>query len=80
MSELDKMFERNTSFMIIKPTCPYCIKAMELKPNIVTLNYNEYADLVEEIKTRFNYKTYPMIFIDKKFIGGYSDLSKLYEV
>ena len=80
MNKLDKMFERNASFMIVKPTCPYCVKALKLRPDLVTLNYDEYAELVEEIKTYFNHKTYPMIFIDKKFIGGYSDLSKLYEV
>ena len=72
-------------------TCPYCIKTLELlrKSNV---NYKYYSvdeckkiffDLLSQISQRYselkitsNHKTFPVIFHEKKFIGGYTELLK----
>lgn len=63
--------------------CDYCTYAKEYLAN-KSLGYTEYKldrDFTrEEIKERFpEAKTYPIIFLDKKFIGGYNDLVELME-
>ena len=63
--------------------CDYCKKAIDLLQR-ECLSYNEYKldrDFTrDEIKQRFpEAKTYPIIFLDKKFIGGYNDLVELME-
>ena len=66
-----------------KSGCPYCDKAKALLKidNPITINCDDYlVDKKEEflqfIKdlSQKEHKTFPMIFKDSNFIGGYSDL------
>ena len=66
-----------------KPTCPFCIKAIELLEEqgygYETINFDEsQQQILNEIKHAYEWKTVPMIFKREKenlvFIGGYSDL------
>ncbi|ELQ74878.1 Glutaredoxin [Trachipleistophora hominis] len=36
--------------------------------------------LIDEIEKKHGHKTFPIIFVDGTFIGGYSDLKKKYGV
>jgi len=68
--------------MIIKVGCPYCINAETfLNSNNIKyekLDYTQHRDLDSEITTRTGHRTYPKIYLDGKFIGGYTDLIKKY--
>ena len=70
-----------------KMDCEYCIKAEELiismkeDVNIIECDdvlSNSYVrtQFIEHMKKLigFEYRTFPMIFKDRKFIGGYSEL------
>lgn len=67
-----------------KDTCSFCIKSKTL----LDKNNIEYKYiLMDEVSTYYQtnylnkvpntYKTVPQIFIDNKFIGGYSDLEPI---
>ncbi len=66
-----------------KPTCGYCKKAKELlnKNNIkfqeVEITDNNKEKIYKDIDVYTNnYRSVPIIFINDKFIGGYTDLKK----
>lgn len=70
-----------------KTGCPYCSSAKEFlqayKPKIIEfteLSEKEQESVQNRIKeqTGKEYRTYPKIFIDNKFIGGFSDLQEKY--
>ena len=61
--------------------CPWCEKAKELLKN-KGFSYNEIVcnDRKSEINEKFNgHVTYPKIVRNGKFIGGYSDLEKMFK-
>jgi GrxC family glutaredoxin len=63
--------------------CPYCIRAKEFfnSKNIafeeidLTGNYDE----IDKLKERTGHRTFPQIFINDQFVGGYSDLMEKIE-
>lgn len=67
--------------MIKKNPCPYCDRAMnffnarELQVEIVDLTNN--LDELQTWKEKTGWQTVPMIFINDRLIGGYSDLKAL---
>ena len=70
--------------MISKKGCSSCMKAKKLlEDNSVKLTILETDDQVKEILDdvtnlyKPGYKTYPRLFHDGKFIGGYDDLKKI---
>ena len=71
-----------------KSNCKYCILAKELlnNENFTVIDCDKYIDIDKDnflnfIKslTNIDYKTFPIIFFDKKFIGGYSNLTIYFE-
>lgn len=63
-----------------KDDCPWCVKAKELldKLDIKYIEYKMGVNITrEEIKNKFpKWKTVPIILLDDKFIGGYTELEK----
>lgn len=63
--------------------CPYCVRAKRLLESkgvaFEEINVDREPGKREELARQTGHKTIPMIFIDGKFIGGYSDLSALDE-
>jgi glutaredoxin 3 len=61
--------------------CPFCVASKELlKSKNIKFKYKNLDDdpkLRDKMAKELNYYTVPMIFIDKKFIGGFSDLQKI---
>ena len=72
--------------------CEYCKKTIELlKKNKITYKYyqidncyNIFFNILSEVSKLYpnigidhNHKTVPVIFIKKKFIGGFIDLKKI---
>lgn len=62
----------------IKNPCPYCVAAKNyFKAH--NIPYTEYDltgkyDEMTELKTKTGHMTFPQIFINDEFIGGYDDL------
>lgn len=75
------MKQTATIKMIKKNPCPYCDRAKTFLDNkgftyeVVDLT-NNHAEL-EKLKEQTGWKTVPMIFINDKLVGGYTDLKTL---
>lgn len=73
-----------TFIVYTKSNCPYCDKAKKLleKEQMIVINcdvmLNEDRDaFINEMKHKTGWKriTFPMIFIDSEFLGGYDELT-----
>lgn len=67
--------------VITRKGCGFCDKAKNLL-DIQNIEYNEIKseqnrELTDEVKEFYQYKTYPMLFLNKSFIGGHDNLKKL---
>ena len=63
------------------PTCSFCIKAKKLLLKY-RIPYQEIVvnqTIIRQLSKRTGMTTVPQIFINGKFIGGYTELSKLYK-
>lgn len=69
--------------MYKKVPCPYCINAQRLldekgiKYDLVDLT--DRPEELQALKEKTGWRTVPMIFVDDKLIGGYSDMKTLDE-
>lgn len=66
-------------FLYGKPGCPYCDKAKLLLDNL-SIGY-EYEEVTsnkdrEKLKALYKHPSFPMIFCDNAFIGGFSELQQ----
>lgn len=63
------------------PWCPYCLNAKRLLTRdgiaFVDHDVSSRPELRREISREANWYTVPMIFIDDRFVGGYTELSAL---
>jgi glutaredoxin 3 len=63
--------------------CPYCVRAKRLLEakgvNFAEVNIDREPGKREEMAKKTGHKTVPMIFINERFIGGFSELSALDE-
>ena len=76
---------KNTTIIYPKTGCPFCHKAKsllnkskvsykEIELNPMDINYTEKRDALFK---HFSHKSYPIIILDGRFIGGYSELANL---
>jgi glutaredoxin len=71
--------------IISKENCTYCDMSIELfNNNFIEFNKLDYSIFTNEeinnIKTNYNIKSYPFIYKDKKFIGGYRELKNYLQI
>lgn len=63
--------------------CPFCEASKELlknkKVDFEYTNFDEDPDLRDKMAEELNYYTVPMIFVEDKFIGGFTALQKIQE-
>ncbi len=61
--------------------CPYCQRAKKLLENkgidFEEINVDRHPGKREEISAKTGHKTIPMVFVNDKFLGGYSELSTM---
>ena len=61
--------------------CPFCVAAKDLLTakglQYESIDLTNDPDLMEKLAQELNYRAVPMIFVDDKFIGGFTDLQKL---
>lgn len=71
------------TILYIKPTCPYCIAAVQLLDqkgvdyesiDVASLSRDELDELQNKAH---GHQTVPKIFIDGRFVGGYDELNTL---
>ena len=64
-----------------KVPCPYCVNAKRLltEKNVKfeEIDLTDKPDEFDRLKNETGFRTVPMIFIDGKMVGGYSDLRAL---
>ena len=64
----------------VLPDCPWSKRALKLLDSS-NIKYNSYVITNDEqyknINNKTSISTFPQIFIDNKFIGGYSELSNM---
>ncbi len=64
-----------------KSYCPFCDRAKNLLKNkgvaFEEINLDDKPDELQALKMKTGQMTVPMIFINEKLIGGFSDLSAL---
>lgn len=67
--------------MYSKVPCPYCVRAknffIENQIEFTEHDMTDRWDEMDTIKNKFGWKTVPLILIDGKLIGGYTDLMNL---
>lgn len=77
----------NKIVVFSKPGCPYCAKAKtfldelnlpfsEVVINPAEANYEYKRDRLFQF---YNHRSYPIIVIDNKLLGGYSELIRAYD-
>ena len=69
--------------MYSKVPCPYCVNAkrffIEKEIEFEEIDMTDNLGGLDEIKKQYGWKTVPLILIDGKLIGGYTDLKDLNE-
>jgi len=82
--------EKNGYTIYSKSGCPYCVKVKKLlekeTPAPIVIDCDEYLlenrdgflKFIEEIAKK-EWKTFPMVFYEGTFIGGFQETSKDYE-
>ena len=73
-----------------KTGCSYCIKAKEMlkNENVTIVDCDEYLSndkekfllWVEEQTGGIKYRTFPIIFNNKKFVGGFAEVKQQFEM
>lgn len=75
IDKVDKCKER--CFIFYKQSCAYCHKAM-IELDSIRITYESFEVSSEQAKNMLvketGHNTFPQIFINKKFIGGYNEL------
>jgi glutaredoxin len=70
-----------------KKNCSYCekVKTLLKNENVLIIPCDEYLEkdkedflLFIEVIVGFSYKTFPMVFLDGEFIGGFTETNKHY--
>jgi len=76
-----KIKNKKEILIVTKPGCEYCSKAIELI-NIqknVNLTVKDYKNKeIHDIIVNIDWNTYPKIFINNKFIGGYNEVLQFF--
>ena len=64
----------------VLPDCPWSMRALKLLDSF-SIKYNSYVITNDEqyknVSNKTSISTFPQIFIDNQFIGGYSELSNM---
>lgn len=82
-ADVDDMIRTHRNVIIGKENCRFCVKAVKLldqeQIRYKYVDWSECRELVERIKREQRHMTFPKIFIDGAFVGGYTELRQLYK-
>lgn len=64
-----------------KDPCPFCVRAIQLLENLEVpfeeIDLTGKDDEIQKIKNETGWRTVPIIMVDGRLIGGYTDLQTL---
>lgn len=72
-----------------KSNCKYCVYTKELLNDVKTtiINCDEFLDnkedffqFIRKINGDINHRTFPIVFYNKNFIGGFTETEKFYNI
>lgn len=79
--------ENETNLIITLPGCRYCDDAKRLMDDeglyyreVAYSTVPEFDEKIEEIRQITGHMTFPMIFIDRDFVGGYTQLKEIMNI
>lgn len=82
-ADVDEMIKTYRNVIIGKENCMFCMKAVKLldqeQVRYKYIDWSECRELVERIRREQKHTTFPKIFIDGAFVGGYTELKHLYK-
>lgn len=82
-SDIEDMIKTHHNVIIGKENCSFCEKAMKLldqeQIRYKYVDWSECRELVERIKREQKHMTFPKVFIDGAFVGGYTELKRLHK-
>lgn len=70
---LAEVLKKTPTFIVVMQGCGFCTRAIAAIPQAALYDHEEYPQLSQEIYEKYNHRTYPKIFVDGKFVGGFSD-------
>jgi glutaredoxin 3 len=77
-TRLGRVLGVDPNILVYKENCPYCENAENMlhgdKIEFRRISFRDDPELVEEVKSSYGHRTYPMIFLGRKFIGGCDSL------
>lgn len=80
--KLKDVLEKNPTIVVTRENCPFCDTAKKTldKKGVEYLEIDgeNNQDLVQEIVQKEKHKTFPMIYLNGKFIGGNDKLQEHY--
>lgn len=78
MKTLSEILRENPTLVVTRVACPYCDKAKDaLKSreiDFLEMAVEKYPELAKEITMKEKHKTFPMVYLDGKFVGGCEEL------
>lgn len=82
MSIIQSFLKIDPSLIVTKPKCPFCRDAKKMlddnKVSYRELDCEKERELVEAIKQEKKHNTFPMIFVNSEFVGGFQQLEERY--
>lgn len=79
---IHSVLSRHPNVVVGKDGCKYCTMARDLLDNnfvdYVYLKNTECPELADTIKTEFSHGTFPHIFLEGKFVGGFTEASTMF--
>ncbi|ELA42024.1 uncharacterized protein VICG_00871 [Vittaforma corneae ATCC 50505] len=80
--KLKEVLQKNPTIVVTKENCPFCDTAKNTldkkKVKYLEIDGMKNQDLVQEIVQKEKHKTFPMIYLNGKFIGGNDKLQEYY--
>lgn len=71
------VLSKHPNIVIGKDGCVYCDRAKELLDihfvDYVYLKNTDNPELADVVKTEFGHNTFPHIFLDREFVGGFTE-------
>jgi len=80
----------NSYTIYSKTGCPYCVKAKALLENLTPPTYivdcdeylkqhkEEFLDFVKRLADGVEHRTFPVVFYEGKFVGGYKETQEFH--
>lgn len=86
-SKIDEMLEEHPTLIISKNNCKACEQAIKFlkemgidyhETKIDSMNLKDQESVTDDLRKRFSHLTFPIIFMNKKYVGGCRELKETF--